>query len=238
MSGLTTQKKAFGNGSLFYLLRVMIEQQISFDFRARYYKLSKIDQSTRQIWFVLHGYGQLAQYFIRKFNTLQKKNICVIAPEGLSRFYLEELQAAGRKNNRVGATWMTRENREMDIENYIRYLNSIYKKEVAQSDLPVTILGFSQGSATACRWALSGEVNFNRLILWSGIFPPDMDFKSGAKLLSARETHLVYGTKDPFLSPARFSEMNELVKKLNIQIKELSFEGDHDIDDATLLKFI
>jgi hypothetical protein len=75
----------------------MEESDISFQFRARYYKLGEINAATRQIWFVLHGYGQLAQFFIKKFNTLTDHNVCVIAPEGLSRFYLEELQAGGRK---------------------------------------------------------------------------------------------------------------------------------------------
>jgi predicted esterase len=216
----------------------MIEHEVSFGFKARYYKSGDIDPSTKQIWFVLHGYGQLAQYFIKKFSILQDYHICVIAPEGLSRFYLEELQAAGRKNNRVGATWMTRENREMDIENYIQYLNSIFKKEVAARNIPTTILGFSQGSATACRWVLNGQVDFKKLILWSGIFPPDMDFARGSTLLHNKEIHAVYGTRDPFLTDARFVEMNELVKKLDVKVSELRFDGEHDIHGPTLLKLI
>ena len=42
----------------------------------------------------MHGYGQLAEYFIRKFNVLEEQNICVIAPEGFSRFYLENVAVA------------------------------------------------------------------------------------------------------------------------------------------------
>src|SRR5690349_9000283 len=104
----------------------MMQHEISFEFRARYFKLGEISTQTKQVWFVLHGYGQLAQYFIKKFSILQDHNICVIAPEGLSHFYLENFQAgSGRKNDRVGATWMTRENRMMDIENYVQYLNSV-----------------------------------------------------------------------------------------------------------------
>src|SRR4051812_478081 len=115
----------------------MKEQDVSFPFSARYYKLNEINASTRQIWFVLHGYGQLAQYFVRKFSTLAENDVCIIAPEGLSHFYLEELQASGRKNDRVGATWMTRENRLMDIQNYCTYLTSVYKKEVKDLRIPV-----------------------------------------------------------------------------------------------------
>lgn len=216
----------------------MIEKEISFSFRARYYKLGEINASTRQIWFVLHGYAQLAQYFVRKFKTLEQHGICVIAPEGLSRFYLDELQPSGRKNARVGATWMTRENRLMDISNYIAYLNAVYTTEAAHTNIPVTVLGFSQGSATASRWVMSGQVTFSRLILWAGIFPPDMDLETGSKALRDKEVYLVYGKKDPFLNDERFAEMQTLTHKLNTSVKTVTFEGEHEIDEKTLLSFV
>jgi predicted esterase len=216
----------------------MDERAISFSFKARYYKLGDIRPNTKAVWFVLHGYGQLAQYFLKKFKTLSDHDICVIAPEGLSRFYLEQLEEGGRKNNRVGATWMTRENREMDIENYLTFLDGIYRAEVTSPDIPVTVLGFSQGSATATRWVLNANMRFNRLILWSGIFPPDMNFERGNKILKEKETLLVYGTKDPFLNDSRFAEMKMLTDKLNVEVKEITFYGGHDIDASTLSKLI
>jgi predicted esterase len=216
----------------------MTEKEINFNFKARYYKLGEVNSSTKQIWFVLHGYGQLAKYFIRKFNVLSEKNICVIAPEGLSHFYLEPTEKGTRKNDRVGATWMTKENRLVDIENYIQYLNSIYSTELKDTSVPVTVLGFSQGSATASRWVLQGEVTFFRLILWAGIFPTDMDFESGAKILEHREVYLVYGKQDPFLTDDRFTEMQKLTQKLNVKANEITFDGTHDIDEPTLLKLV
>jgi predicted esterase len=224
---------------LFVIYPSMTEHPVFFNFRARYYKLGEIAASTKQVWFVLHGYGQLAQYFIKKFKVLEGRGICVIAPEGLSRFYLEELQAPGRNNDRVGATWMTKENRLADIENYIQYLNTVYITEIASKFFPeITILGFSQGSATASRWVLDGKVKFNRLILWAGILPPDMNFETGSQVLQEKEIHLVYGIQDPFLTDTRSVEMNELTKKLNTRVQVTTFEGGHDINATTLLKFV
>jgi predicted esterase len=216
----------------------MNELAINFQFKARYYKLGEINAHTKQVWFALHGYGQLAQYFAKKFNMLVKQNVCVIVPEGLSRFYLEQLDQGGRKNNRVGATWMTRENRDMDIENYLTYLDSIYANEIGARKIAVTVLGFSQGSATATRWVLHNKINFERLILWSGIFPPDMNFERGNKILKQKETLLVYGTQDPFLNDSRFAEMKMLTEKLNVEVKQMTFDGGHDIDEATLANLI
>jgi predicted esterase len=212
--------------------------EIQFSFKARYYKSGEITTDTKAVWFVLHGYGQLAQYFMRKFSVLAERGVCVIAPEGLSRFYLQNFDNSGsRSSDRVGATWMTKENRLMDIQNYLTYLSEIYKTEIP-AGMPVTILGFSQGSATASRWALSGKVDFERLILWSGIFPPDMDFNHGREILKDKSVLHVYGTKDPFLSDSRFHEMRSLSEKLGCNVAEVTFEGEHDIDAQTLVKLI
>ena len=171
----------------------MHSSELSFTFKARYFKIGQLDSKTKAIWIVLHGYGQLAQYFIRNFSFFEEHNICVIAPEGLSRFYLEDVQSRAQTgNNRVGSTWMTKENRLADIANYLNYLNALYAKEVGDSTLPVTVLGFSQGAATASRWVLDKKIRFDRLILWAGILPPDMDFNSGKEILAGKDILLVY----------------------------------------------
>jgi predicted esterase len=212
----------------------MKEQKINFEFKARYYQLGELNTSTKQIWFVLHGYGQLAQYFIRKFQVLADKQVCIIAPEGLSRFYQEGFYG------RVGATWMTKEDRLTDIENYINYLNAVYD-EVAtkiQVNKPVSIVGFSQGAATATRWVMNKHINFEKLILWAGMFPPDMDFEDGGSYLSSKKISLVYGSTDPFLTEERMQEMKMLNEKLNLQPEIISFDGGHDIEQSILQQLV
>ena len=44
----------------------MDEKKVSFNFDARYFTAGELNASTKQVWFVLHGYGQLAQFFLRK----------------------------------------------------------------------------------------------------------------------------------------------------------------------------
>ncbi|MBX2942104.1 MAG: alpha/beta hydrolase [Cyclobacteriaceae bacterium] len=218
----------------------MKEQRLHFDFEARYYTLGELTKDTKQVWFVLHGYGQLAKYFIKKFETLEHKGVYVIAPEGLSHFYLEDIPTrVSSGSNRVGATWMTRENREMDIQNYISYLQSIYDLELNQIDKPsVSIFGFSQGGATATRWALSGKPHFNKFILWAGVFPPDMNFESGKKILKGKKVITVYGDNDPFVTPERMKEMEYLSSKIELTPKKITFHGKHEIDDKTLLSLV
>jgi predicted esterase len=214
------------------------EQTVNFRCEARYFKTGNVDQAN-EVWFVIHGYGQLAKYFVRKFAALEKENICVIAPEGLSHFYLENVQTrVTGGSNRVGATWMTRENRETDIRNYIHYLNEIYRKEIGARKIKTTLLGFSQGSATVTRWALDGIVQFDRLILWAGIFPPDMNFQKGHEILAAKKVISVIGKQDPFFTTEKETELKQLTDALQLSPQFIDFEGGHDIDQQTLLKLI
>lgn len=214
----------------------MIEQEVNFNFKARYFKLGTISENTKKVWFVIHGYGQLAQYFLKKFNSLQTSETCILAPEGLSRFYLEDITSRSQSgNNKVGATWMTRENRLTDIHNYITYLNKIYAQEIPPSFTgEITLLGFSQGAATVSRWALDGTVNFQRLILWAGIFPPDIDFNKGSDLFKTKEIIEVFGKQDPYLTDDRLKEMTQLNERLGLTPKIIAFEGGHEINDEIL----
>jgi len=217
----------------------MSARHINFSFRGRYYKTGELTADTRQIWFVLHGYAQLAQHFIKKFAALEEHNICVIAPEGLSRFYLEPLSNRMQTgDSRVGATWMTKEDRQTDITNYLTYLNAIYHHETANISAPVTVLGFSQGAATASRWIADGQVKADRFILWAGILPPDMDFEAGREALRGKQTFMVYGTEDPYLNDSRFAELDLLSDKLGVHPQRLTFAGQHEIHTPTLLNFV
>jgi predicted esterase len=215
----------------------MHQHDLSFSFKGRYFKLGEINEQTSQIWFVLHGYGQLAEFFIRKFKSLEGRNCCVIAPEGLSRFYHSEIQETGRRaNDKIGASWMTKENRLSDIENYIEYLNAVYRKEIpATLSAKVTILGFSQGAATASRWVTNDEVAFDRLILWAGAFPPDIDFTKGKEVLKSKKIFEVYGTEDLFINEERMKELQRLNEQLEIKPVMIQFQGKHEIDEPTLL---
>jgi predicted esterase len=183
--------------------------------------------------------GMVRPPWLRTTRSVFHHGITVIAPEALSRFYLEDVQSRTRTgNNRVGATWMTRENRLTDIENYIRFLNGVYSKEIPEPSVPVTVLGFSQGAATASRWVIDGKIHFDRLVLWAGVFPPDMDFEAGKEILQNKKIILAYGTKDPFLNDERFAEMKTLSQNLNISADTITFDGAHEINQPALLTLI
>ena len=43
----------------------------------------------RSVWLVLHGYRQLADRFVARFEPVASPERLIMAPEGLNRFYLD-----------------------------------------------------------------------------------------------------------------------------------------------------
>jgi len=127
----------------------MIEaHHVSVQRTARYYTLGKLTGKTRRIWFVLHGYGQLAQYFIRRFDVVADDETLIIAPEGLSRLYIDT------EFGKVGASWLTREDRDQEVNDYVAYLDQVLASVLGDRSLvglDITLMGFSQGASTVCR---------------------------------------------------------------------------------------
>lgn len=199
---------------------------------ARYYTLGSLNSETKAIWIVCHGYGQLAEYFIKKFQALEESKNFVIAPEALSKFYLEGF------SGRVGATWMTKEERETEIQDYIHYLNQLYNLyNLKELNKPIIVLGFSQGVSTICRWVVSQKINFSQLILWAGVFPPDLnkDFQFSMEALEDKKIGIVYGKQDPFLKEEHLKEIDVLKNNFK-NIKVITFEGKHEVNESVLLE--
>nr|WP_262914571.1 serine hydrolase family protein [Pontibacter vulgaris] len=186
--------------------------------------------ATRRLWVVCHGYGQLARFFLRHFGVLDDGETVIVAPEALSRFYLDGF------SGRAGATWMTKEDRLAEIQDQENYLNLLLQDMLEQlpQDVQVTVLGFSQGGATVSRWLASGNVPVHRLILWAAAFPEDIDFATGKEAFANLPVAMVYGTQDEFITPESLSRKQELMRQLSISPQIYTFEGGHTLHIETL----
>jgi len=200
---------------------------------ARYYILGEPGPHIRQIWFVCHGYGQLAGEFLQNFEVIKKRDLLIVAPEGLHRFYLY------RGTGKVGASWMTSEDRLKDIEDYIYYLDKVCREILSlcnTAKTTISALGFSQGTATACRWALQGKSSIQRLILWGGYFPPDTPWETSRHRLNTIKTQFIFGEQDPYIKPEFHPQQLALLrqKKVNFDVK--TFKGHHEIKANILIE--
>lgn len=212
------------------------EHHLSVGRTARYFTLGEAGPRLSQVWFVAHGFGQLAGYFIRHFATLDDGTRLIVAPEALSRFYLGEVTGATSAGARVGATWMTREDRLAEIEDYVRYLDALHAHVmtgVARA-AKVIVLGFSQGVATVCRWVARGAVRPDALILWAGTLPPELDSPADLEPFRRLDLALVVGSGDPAANPAAVAELEGRLSKHAITYRLVRFDGGHEIDAEVL----
>lgn len=192
---------------------------------ARFFVLGP-DEPVGRLW-ALHGYGQLPQYFLRRFESAAAAGWQVVAPEGLHRFYVQGT------SGRVGASWMTREEREADMADYVRFLDQIHS-HLPPSPGPELLLGFSQGVATAARWACRGRARFDALIHWSGVFPPDLDMESELPRLHGVPSYVALGDEDPFFDESLLQRTQTAFEASGIEHEIIRFSGGHAVDAEAL----
>jgi len=209
------------------------KNNIEFQFKARYFTSGILNENTRFIWMVFHGYGQLASFFIKKFDGLNNGHF-VIAPEGLSRFYL------ANTSGRVGASWMTKEDRLTDIENQLNYFDGLYQsvKTELNNGAKLVVLGFSQGTATAMRWVVNREIKPYRLLLWAGTIPPDLNAENKEVDLSDIDSIIIQGDSDPYLGTEYMQNMGEWIKKYKMNPQYIGFNGGHEIKGKPLKQIV
>lgn len=198
---------------------------------ARFFTLGPPIGEAKGVMVALHGYGQLPEFFLRKFTAIAEAGWAVIAPEGMHRFYLEGA------HGRVGASWMTKEARESDIEDYVTHLDQLMT-ELKLLDIRPVLLGFSQGVATASRWAALGQTSFSRLILWAGVFPPDYPWETGWSRLNGLPIDIALGTEDPFFGSELMSDTATILHGKSIDYRTHSFEGGHAIEPHLLFQLL
>ena len=205
-----------------------MEQKISITKTVRYFTHGN-PETAKNIWIVLHGYSQLSKFFIRKFQQLDPEKNFVVAPEGIHRFYRKG------SDGRVGASWMTKEARLDDIDDNHNYLNQLVEKLLKTNNYEQRfLLGFSQGGATASRWHNSGNFNADHFILWASVFPEDISLEDGKSGMLHSNNYFVIGESDEFFQ-GKMNEIKSFFKNQEFKTKIKVFDGNHDIDNDTLL---
>lgn len=211
------------------------ERRLTVPRTARYYLLGEAAPTVRDVWIACHGYAQLAGEFLKEFERLRDAARLIVAPEALSRFY----QKGGRHGpgSAVGASWMTREDRLAEIDDYVRYLDALHDavfQTVSRAAARLTVLGYSQGAATASRWVAFGRAKVERLILWGGLLPPDLDLEAARGRLAPVSLVLVAGRRDRFVDEPTLSSQVASLEHLGLAPRVVRHSGGHGLDGEVL----
>ncbi|QCX00193.1 esterase [Aggregatimonas sangjinii] len=211
----------------------LLEKQTTYTSTNSYATLNKLTAQTMNIWIVLHGIGYLSRYFLRYFDELDAAHNYIIAPQAPSKYYLKN------EYRHVGASWLTKENTQQEIENVLAYLDGVMAQEDLPADRKLIILGFSQGVSIATRWMASRKLPFNHLILYAGgipkeLVPEDFDFLDQHKT----KVSVLVGNKDEYLTPAVLQKESVRIDALfKGRAVQTIFEGGHEVKKELLHQF-
>jgi len=214
-------------------IRTFEQRHLEVSRSARYALMGSFDAPLSEVWIVCHGQGQLAARFLSRFLPLEREDRLIIAPEALSRYYVTPPKGGPNTANApIGASWMTREDRENEIEDYVRYLDALYDEifsTVSREKVRLWVLGFSQGTATAARWVARGKVDPDRVVIWSGLIPPELNAESAAVLARRSPLTVVFGRSDEFASAELITAQEARLKELGVPHQTIRFDGGHEI---------
>ncbi|WP_111669326.1 alpha/beta hydrolase [Algoriphagus litoralis] len=211
-----------------------MKKSIRFEYESHYFLSQEPTYQEDEIWLVVHGYGQLAEFFLRKFNSFFSQHRLFIAPEGTNYNYLEGFQG------RVGANWMTKHERETAIANNHRLLDQLLDSvlEKYPGKPKIKVLGFSQGAATATRWGSRWNGKIDTFVLWAGGFALDLNLEQAGAAFAETNLILVLGAKDELITPESIAKQEDLILSLGKDVIRLTFDGGHELDAQVLDKII
>jgi predicted esterase len=139
---------------------------------------------------------------------------------------------------RVGATWMTREDREHEIADYVAYLEQLsaeIRRHLAGAGPRIVVLGFSQGTATMCRWLAASELRADQVVLWAGGVPPELDVAEWSARLHGAALTLVAGEQDEMVPASAVVQEGERLSAAGVAFTLLRHPGGHRVDGDALL---
>jgi predicted esterase len=167
-----------------------------------------------------HGYGENAE---RLFEAM-------IEIPGLIGWHVAVVQALhpfyNTRTGEVVASWMTKLDRELAIEDNLRYVGDVVAdigKNVRIGG-PTIYLGFSQGTAMAYRAAASSTAGCDAVIALAGDVPAEIgpDSTTGLRVLIGR------GTSDQWYDEAKMETDLARLRVMGAEAETCVFEGGHE----------
>jgi predicted esterase len=168
-----------------------------------------------------HGYAEDAEAQIERLRAIpESSRWLTVSIQALHRFYQS-------RTNRVVASWMTRQDRELAIADNIAFVTAcVDAAAAAWPTLPqIVFAGFSQGVAMAFRAAANSTRSGAGVIAVGGDLPPELEpdtLKRVAGALIAR------GTGDTLYSKEQFAEDQRRLTQSSVRARVIEWNAGHE----------
>jgi predicted esterase len=168
-----------------------------------------------------HGYGESAEMELNRLRSVSGSDRwIVLVIQGLHRFYR-------RRSDEVVASWMTRQDRELAIQDNCSYVAKVVDTVTKQCDAtgPLVLSGFSQGVAMAFRAAATLGKRVRGVIALGGDVPPEIE----PAVLSRIPAVLIgSGNKDEWYTAEKVASDERRLRSAGVNLQVCSFDGGHE----------
>ncbi len=200
------------------------EKNISYLTQNNYATLNRLGPKTTYIWVIFHGIGFLSRFFLKYFDGLDPEENYIIAPQAPSKYYLNE------QYRHVGASWLTKENTDTEINNLMSYMDSVMANEDLPENCRLVVFGYSQGVSIAMRWVAQKNIQCDHLVLYAGGIPNELTKDQLIHLGDQCSVKIIMGDKDEYLTEERMEHEQKKIDLLFEGRAQLQlFDGGHEI---------
>ena len=193
-----------------------------------YSTLNQFTSTTKNVWLVFHGIGYLSRYFIKLFESLDSTENYIIAPQAPSKYY------KGNTYNKVGSSWLTKENTKVETINVLNYIDAVMQEEDIPENANLIVLGYSQGVSIASRWIASRKISCAAFAIVSGGFPRELGPDDFDFLTPTTEIVHILGEKDPYYEEDKVQVEKNRLERIFPEIQFHIHSGGHELDPNTL----
>lgn len=182
-----------------------------------------IDSASRDVLVGFHGFGENAERHMDELERLPGLEAWVlVAVEALHPFYL--------RSGEVVACWMTRQDRELAIEENIAYVRSVLDRVVPENDAGrLAVIGFSQGTAMSYRAAAYAGRRMDAVIALGGDVPPELATLPRPPFNRAL---IARGVDEEWYGADKLAADVKLLDGLGVVPEIFEFAGGHEWTDA------
>lgn len=199
-----------------------MNKNVSYQAYNTYETLSELQLNTKQTWLACHGIGYLSTSFGRLFQTLDLERNYIIVPQAPSKYYKDSAY------QKVGASWLTRENTEIDTRSVLNYLDAVRESEAKAFQKDVILLGYSQGVSIIARWMARHRIVCKAVVFISGGFPKELDARA-MKFYEDTPIYHIVGRNDPYFRDQDIEKERQRLNHIFPNFKEIWHDGGHEL---------
>ena len=169
-----------------------------------------------------HGYAETAGDHMDALQTIPGTDQwLLVSVQALHPFYT--------RTERVVASWMTRDDRDLAVADNIDYVGRVLEHVRARHPVGRTLVfsGFSQGGAMAYRAASTYRAD--SVIILAADVPPDILER---RVVPLPPILLGRGTKDEWYTEAKEAADRAALARIGARVETCVFEGGHEWTDA------